>query len=106
MNAKQKHALVAAVGLGALAFAVGPAGAAQSLIATPYPGAIGGNAQVLDPEPQHLGGPQRLTEDPYPQILGDNAQGNAPITRPHRHQHLVRSINQRKYRVDRSLSDH
>ena len=90
-----------AIGLAAL-----PADAAQSLIATPYPGAIGGNAQVLDPEPQHLGGPQRLNDDPYPQILGENAQGNAPIVRHHRHQHLVRSINQRKYHVDRSLTDH
>ena len=78
-----------------------PAQAAQSLIATPYPSAVGGNAQVLDPAPERLGRPQRLRDDPYPQILGDNAQGNAPITRVRRHQHLVRSINQRKYRVDR-----
>ena len=82
--------------------ATAPAHAAQSLIPTPYPGALGGNAQVLDPEPQRLGGPQRLTQDPYPQILGDNAQGNPPITHiHHRHQRLVPSIYQRKYRVDR-----
>ena len=78
-----------------------PAKAAQSLIATPYPGAVGGNAQVLDPLPQRLHGPQTLRDDPYPQILGDNAQGNPPIARVHRHQRLVRSINERKYRVDR-----
>ncbi len=74
--------------------------AAESLIPTPYPNAVPG-AQPLDPEPQRLGGPQRLKKDPYPQILGDNAQGNPPISRLHRHQHLVPSINQRKYRVDR-----
>ncbi|WP_158808875.1 hypothetical protein [Beijerinckia sp. L45] len=90
----------------AIAAAAAPAYAGQSLIATPYPGAVGGNAQVLDPEPQRLGGPQHLTDDPYPQILGATAQGNAPIVGHHHHQHLVRSINQRKYRVDRSLSDH
>ena len=78
-----------------------PARAAQSLIPTPYPSAVGGNAQVLDPTPQRLHGPQRLTRDPYPQILGDSAQGNPPITRVHRRQRLVPSINQRKYRVDR-----
>ena len=93
-NILSRAVLVA--GLGAA-----PAHAAQSLIATPYPGAVGGNAQVLDPLPQHLGGPQRLNDDPYPQIIGDNAQGNPPISRVHRHQHLVRSIYQRKYRVDR-----
>ena len=74
--------------------------AAQSLIPSPYPNAAPG-ALPLDPEPQGLGGPQKLNRDPYPQILGDNAQGNPPITRHHRHQHLVPSINQRKYRVDR-----
>lgn len=84
-----------------VAFAPVAVQAGQSLIATPYPGAVGGNAQVLDPLPQRAGGPQKLNDDPYPQILGDNAQGNPPITRAHRRQHLVRSINQRKYRVDR-----
>ncbi len=78
-----------------------PAHAAQSLIATPYPATVGGNAQVLDPSPQRLHGPQRLQRDPYPQIIGDNAQGNPPITRVRRHQHLVSSSYQRRYRVDR-----
>ena len=76
------------------------ADAGQSLIPAPYPNAAPG-ALPLDPEPQGLGGPQKLNRDPYPQILGENAQGNPPITRHHRHQHLVPSINQRKYRVDR-----
>ena len=78
-----------------------PAFAAESLIPTPHPGAVGGNAQVLDPEPSRLGGPQRLTADPYPGIMGENAQGNPPISTPHRHQHRVPSIAERKYRVDR-----
>ncbi len=94
-------ALLAATGSMALLGASSQAWAAQSLIATPYPSAVGGDAQVLDPLPQRTHGPQRLNDDPYPQILGDNAQGNAPITRAHRHQRLVGSIYQRKYRVDR-----
>ena len=102
MDAFARCFLVVSIGASAVAPPLAtPAGAAQSMIAAPYPGAIGGNAQVLDPEPQRLGGPQRLNDDPYPQILGENAQGNAPIIWHHRHQHLVRSINQRKYRVDR-----
>lgn len=86
----------------ALALMAAPleAPAAQFLIPTPYPNAVPG-AQPLDPEPQGLGGPQRLKDDPYPQILGANAQGNPRITRRHRRQHLMPSINQRKYRVDR-----
>ena len=74
--------------------------AGQSLIPSPYPNAAPG-ALPLDPEPQGIGGPQKLNRDPYPQILGDNAQGNPSIVRRYRHQHLVPSINQRKYRVDR-----
>ena len=75
--------------------------AAQSLIPLPYPGAVSGG-EPLDPEPQGLGGPQRIMRDPYPQLLGDNAQGNPPIGRVHRHQHLVPGITRRKYRVDRT----
>ena len=74
--------------------------AAQSLIPTPYPAAVPG-AAPLDPEIQGRGGPQDIMRDPYPQILRDNAQGNPPISRRHRHQRLVPSIHQRKYRVDR-----
>lgn len=88
----------------ALATAIGagvPADAAQALIPTPYPNAVPG-AAPLDPEPREPG-PQQLMRDPYPQILGDAAQGNPPIVRRHRHQHLVPSINQRKYRVDRPV---
>ena len=81
--------------------ALSPSQAAQYLLPTPYPNASPG-ASPLDPEPQGIGGPERLRRDPYPQILGDNAQGNPPIVRHHRHQHLVPSINQRKYRVDRT----
>ena len=88
----------AALCLTAAAF---PAHAAQSRSATPYPAAVGGNAQVLDPSPQRGHGPQRLQPDPYPQIIGDNAQGNPPITRVRRHQRLVSSSYQRRYRVDR-----
>ncbi len=74
--------------------------AAQSLIPLPYPGTVSGG-EPLDPEPQGIGGPQRIMKDPYPQILGDNAQGDPPISRRHRHQHLIPSIYKRKYRVDR-----
>ena len=74
--------------------------AAQSLIPVPYPGDISGGTP-LDPEPQGIGGPQTIMKDPYPQILGDNSQGDPPIVRHHRHQHLVPSIYKRKYRVDR-----
>ena len=74
--------------------------AGQSLIPTPYPSAAPG-AAPLDPEPTHLGGPQRLLDDPYPQVTGDVSQGNPPIVRRHRHQHLVKSTTQRKYRVER-----
>ena len=74
--------------------------AAQSLIPLPYPAAVSGG-EPLDPEPQGLGGPQRITRDPYPRILGANAQGNPPISRVRRHQHLVPSTTERKYRVDR-----
>ena len=103
MNAKSILGMTCGLMIAGLPIACGvPAAlASQSLIPTPFPGAVGGNAQVLDPEPQHLGGPQVLKDDPYPQIIGDNAQGNPPIARHHRHQHLARSIYQRKYRVDR-----
>lgn len=77
-----------------------PAFAAQSLIPTPYPSLVPG-AAPLDPEPGGLGGPQRLLDDPYPQTTGEFSQGNPRIYRHHRHQHLVPSIYQRKYRVDR-----
>ena len=84
----------------ALLVLASPAGAAQSLIPTPYPEAVPG-AAPLDPEPGGLGGPQKLIDDPYPQITGADSQGNPPIYRHHRHQRLVPSIKQRKYRVDR-----
>ena len=74
--------------------------AAQSLIPTPYPSTVPG-AAPLDPEPSRLGGPQKLLDDPYPQVTGEFSQGNPPIYRHHRHQRLVPSISQRKYRVDR-----
>lgn len=90
----------ASLGAMALLCLAAPADAAQSLIPTPYPNAVPG-AAPLDPEPGGLGGPQRLIEDPYPQITGDNSQGNPPIYRHHRHQRLVPSTYQRKYRVDR-----
>ena len=77
-----------------------PAKAAQSLIPTPYPSGVTGGAP-LDAEPGEGGGPQEIMKDPYPQVTGANSQGNPPIARHHRHQHLVPSINQRKYRVDR-----
>ncbi len=83
-----------------LATAAPGARAAQSLIPVPYPGDISGGTP-LDPEPQGLGGPQTIMKDPYPQILGDNSQGDPPIIRRHRHQHLVPSTYKRKYRVDR-----
>ncbi len=85
--------------LAVFVFTAAPASAAQFLIPSPYPNAAPG-AQPLDPEPQGLGGPQHLMRDPYPQLLGDFAQGNPPIVRRHAHQHLVPSLNQRKYRVD------
>ena len=77
-----------------------PACALQNLIPSPYPSGAPG-AAPLDPETPEPGGPQQLLRDPYPQILGDNAQGNPPIARRHRHQRLIPSIYQRKYRVDR-----
>ena len=91
---------VLAIGVVTIAFAGNtPALAEQSLIPTPYPNAVPG-AAPLDPEPQGRGGPQEIIRDPYPQILGANAQGNPPISRRYRHQRLVPSIYQRKYRVD------
>ena len=83
-----------------LVLAASPAWSAQALIPSPYPSEVTG-AQPLDPEPQGLGGPQRIMLDPYPQQLGAFAQGNPEIIRRHRHQRLVKSIYQRKYRVDR-----
>jgi hypothetical protein len=79
-----------------------PAAAMQTLIPSPYPVTVPG-AQPLDPEPMPLGGPQQLMRDPYPQILGDDAQGNPPIARRMRHQRLIPSIYQRKYKVDRPV---
>lgn len=87
--------LVALVGLVATS-----AHAAQSLIPAPYPNTVPG-AQPLDPEPAEGGRAQKLLDDPYPQVTGENAQGNPPIARHHRHQRLVPSINERKFRVDR-----
>ena len=83
-----------------LALAASPASSAQFLLPSPYPSGVTG-AQPLDPEPQGLHGPQRIMLDPYPQALGDYAQGNPEIVRRHRHQRLVKSIYQRKYRVER-----
>ncbi len=78
-----------------------PAYAMQTLIPTPYPSTVGADAQVLDPEPTPMGGPQRIMADPYPATLGTTAQGNPPIVGHHHHQHRVPTINERKYRVDR-----
>ncbi len=83
-----------------LVFAGSPAWSAQFLLPSPYPSEVIG-AQPLDPEPQGLGGPQRIMLDPYPQNQGEFAQGNPEIVRRHRHQRLVKSIYQRKYRVER-----
>jgi hypothetical protein len=72
----------------------------QRLIPTPFPETLGGNAAPLDPTPFTGTRHQRLNADPYPQTLGANAQGNPPIARRYRHQHLVPNIRKRKYRVD------
>jgi hypothetical protein len=72
----------------------------QRLLPTPFPETLGGNAAPLDPTPFTERRHQRLRADPYPQTLGVNAQGNPPIARRHRHQHLVPNIRKRKYRVD------
>lgn len=80
--------------------ATAPVAALQSLVPTPYPSQAPG-AAPLNPETPDPDGPQRLLRDPYPQILGDDAQGNPPVSRTRRHQHLIPSIYQRKYRVDR-----
>jgi hypothetical protein len=72
----------------------------QHLIPTPFPETLGGNAAPLDPMPFTGSRHQRLKADPYPQTLGVNAQGNPPIARRVRHQHLVPNIRKRKYRVD------
>ena len=84
-----------------LAGLTGTVAAEQTLIPTPYPDMVPGGGLPLNPDPSEIGGPQRLLDDPYPQILGSDAQGNPPISRHHHHQHLVPSISQRKYRVDR-----
>jgi hypothetical protein len=90
--------------LGTLALALAAMGSAfaqnQQLIPTPFPETLGGNAAPLDPRPFTGSRHQRLNADPYPQTLGPNAQGNPPIARRLRHQHLVPSIRKRKYRVD------
>ncbi|MEA2856937.1 MAG: hypothetical protein QOH98_1258 [Methylobacteriaceae bacterium] len=89
------------LGLGLLLAAIGPALAqSQHLIPTPFPETLGGNAAPLDPTPFTGARHQSLNADPYPQTLGVNAQGNPPIARRHRHQHLVPNIRKRKYRVD------
>jgi hypothetical protein len=72
----------------------------QRLLPTPFPETLGGNAAPLDPAPFTGSRHQRLNADPYPQTLGMNAQGNPPIARRVRHQHLVPNIRKRKYRVD------
>ncbi len=100
MSIHPPHRSAAVLALATLMGLTPAARAAQSLIPVPYPGDISGG-QPLDPEPQGLGGPQTIMKDPYPQILGENAQGNPPISRHHRRQHLVPSTYQRKYRVDR-----
>jgi len=91
-------------GLLSLAFVLA-AGAAtlgqyQRLLPTPFPETLGGNAAPLDPTPFTGRRHQHLNADPYPQTLGINAQGNPPIARRVRHQHLVPNIRKRKYRVD------
>jgi hypothetical protein len=89
------------LGLALTLAAIAPARAqTQHLIPTPFPETLGGNAAPLDPTPFTGSRHQRLNADPYPQTLGVNAQGNPPIARRHRHQHLVPSIRKRKYRVD------
>lgn len=81
--------------------AIAPACAqSQRLLPTPFPETLGGNAAPLDPTPFTGSRYQRLEADPYPQTLGLNAQGNPPIARRVRHQHLVPNIRKRKYRVD------
>jgi hypothetical protein len=86
----------------ALALTAGAPARAQTqrLIPTPFPETLGGNAAPLDPRPFTGRRHQRLNADPYPQTLGVNAQGNRPIARRVRHQHLVPNIRKRKYRVD------
>ena len=79
---------------------VSAAAQGQSLIPAPYPSGVTGG-QPLDPAPSRIGGPQTLMRDPYPQATSDNSQGNPPIARRMRHQRLIPTINQRKYRVDR-----
>jgi hypothetical protein len=86
-----------ALGLAAIAPALAQS---QRLIPTPFPETLGGNAAPLDPTPFTGSRHQRLNADPYPQTLGLNAQGNPPIARRVRHQHLVPNIRKRKYRVD------
>lgn len=97
-----RPSLILALVVASIGAALSPATALQTLIPSPYPSGVSG-AAPLDPEPQHPG-PQELLRDPYPQILGDDAQGNPPIARRHRHQHLVPTANERKYKVDRPPS--
>ena len=84
---------------GSLFAAPSGSSAGQALIPSPYPTGVTG-AEPLDPEPSRLGGPQTIMRDPYPQVTGDFSQGNPPIGRFHRHQHLVPSTFKRKYRVE------
>ena len=89
------------LGLAFVIAAIGPALAQnQRLLPTPFPETLGGNAAPLDPTPFTGTRHQHLNADPYPQTLGANAQGNPPIARRVRHQHLVPNIRKRKYRVD------
>lgn len=88
------------VALSVFVITAAPAVALQSLIPSPYPSGVPG-ATPLDPQTLDPDAPQTLMRDPYPQILGEDAQGNPPIARPHRHQRLIPTIHQRKYRVDR-----
>jgi hypothetical protein len=91
----------AAVTIATVIAATGPALAqSQHLLPTPFPETLGGNAAPLDPRPFTGTRHQHLNADPYPQTLGANAQGNPPIARRYRHQHLVPNIRKRKYRVD------
>jgi hypothetical protein len=96
-----KRTRAGAAGLTLALAAIAPAfGQSQHLIPTPFPETLGGNAAPLDPTPSMGSRHQHLNADPYPQTLGMNAQGNPPITRRVRHQHLVPNIRKRKYRVD------
>ena len=95
-------ALCAVLAASAASLLFAPAAASaqgQALIPSPYPSGVTG-AQPLDPEPGGIGGPQTIMRDPYPQATGEFSQGNPPITRRRRRQHLVPSPFKRRYRVE------